>query len=408
MAHFHLHYYLNERSPYGNRCSELHCSTVQGPNESWLPIMDKAEFKAKDESHLYVEQFHHERVNDVHNIKQNFRESIERVVHQVCPWEPKSSIYPSILSARNKIEIAIEMRKSGARGYSYKTHKLLGDLSCQILQVRDFYIDPTSDELYLEDNDGKVGHHLQKVTSHEIVFGPSGENNRRYKAMGLPTRSLWFNVPASALRDTLPKGKRHTSSLPEALPYQSILRPFELNTFLQDEAHDLETEVLEFTLDQLKLHGYISDNTGYYELMNKIDILQAFVQRWAWPVSSDRVAHVLSPDTMEPAIDSSYQVNARDCENRALEKIWSSFIKVLSHDDLWGESKMVSTYMMMSSENDDNIVQNLSSSFEKDEALKLAQGTRSERCWKSLLLPNTNSNGRNDWELIRNEVGVVY
>eukprot|EP00814_Leptocylindrus_danicus_P001060 CAMPEP_0116046844 /NCGR_PEP_ID=MMETSP0321-20121206/28512_1 /TAXON_ID=163516 /ORGANISM="Leptocylindrus danicus var. danicus, Strain B650" /LENGTH=557 /DNA_ID=CAMNT_0003528559 /DNA_START=269 /DNA_END=1942 /DNA_ORIENTATION=+ len=385
--------------PYGNR---------KGPNESWLPIMDKAEFKSKVHSHLYVEQFHHERINDVHNSGHSFRESIERIVHQLNIWEANQHppYYPSIVSAKNKIEIAIEMRKSGQRGYPYKTHKLLGDLPCQILQARDFYIDPTSDELYLEDDGNGLGHHyLQKITAHEIVFGPSGEDNKHNKAIGVPTRALWFNVPASALTDTLPKSKRQAHGKPD--PYQPVLRPLELNTFLHDDTYNLESEVLQFTLDQLKWHGYIRDKIGYYEIMSKIDLLQAFVQRWSWPVSTDRVAH-LTTDTMEPDIDSLYQIDGDGSENSVLVKIWSSFAQVLSHDEVGGNiSRLYSNYITPSRSGDD-IVPYLSSEALLDHDMDAMRISRSERCWRSLLLPNTDSKGCNDWDLIRDEVGIVY
>ena len=389
-------------SPYGSRCRDLHSSIVKGPNESWLPIMDKAEFRSKVQSQLYVEQFHHERVNNVHNAQQPFRESIERIVHQVNAWKPTSSLYASIISAKNKIEIAIQMRKSGQRGYSYKTRKLLGDMPCQILQARDFYIDPTSDELCLED-DGR----MEKVTAHEIVFGPSGEDYKFKKAKGIPTRALWFNVPASALTDAMTTSKRQTLSghHKPVSAYWPILRPIELNTFLLDDLYNMESEVLSFTLDQMKWHGYIRDNIGYYEIMRKIDMLQALVQRWTWPVSSDSVTH-MSPGTIEPAVDTLYRV-ASHSENLAIKQIWSSFVQAMSNDATCGESRMISSFTMPPTKGG-KLVPYLSSDIEEDEVSDVMSISRSERCWRSLLLPNTDSNKCNDWELIREEVGNVY
>ena len=424
--------------------------------------MDKAEFKSQVESHLYVEQLHHVRVQEVHNRTLFHSNSVDAIIAQVCndggdddyddddvlkmnnKKDPVASLnHPPFLfpTKRHRIEIAMRMRATGRRTYVYKTNKLLGHRTCMVLQVRTFLLSPGNERIIDVTDDGEAAHNAgrgletkthrrrhhrgcQKVIVREIAFGASGD-------VTVPKRALLFNVPEDVLIN-VPMTyhfKRNRSSrqqsdgspaspcsntYPHIEPYFPSQPPFELNTLAHDEEFQIETEILENRLEEIWLrHVYRGADKFELELAlkkrmdqtaRKILIRKDHLKRWSWPVCADRI--VLSYDTLEPEINSPYHVGSKN--EHYVEDIWDSFVNVLSNENVvpGGKSRLISylngaSEMTRGFENKPHLLTSIISYCSNENGA--CDSARSDTCWKSLLKETEECN---DWDLIQKEVGV--
>ena len=435
-------------SPFGNRCRDIHDTKFKGKCSSWLPLMDKAEFKSQVESRLYVDQLHHQRVDEVHNHtlfdKPNNALSIFAAVGNSAHHDHGADYEAQAVSAKHQIEIALRMRATGQRAFSYKTNKLLGNKSCMVLQKRNFRI--FGNELLIDvtniphgrssryssisDSDGDV----QDVTVHEIVFDPSCCSTDHCDAA---KRALWFNVPESALVTlNIPLMRR---SRYNALPSSSVRNnkwegrvkldvyvppqaPFELHTLINDDEYDIETEILKVYLQELKFRDCAASSPSNdqvlrrdivlakYKVLRSVDDRQRHIQRWSWPINAD--LGIVTCDTLEPNIDTPYKID--DAQKCFVKPIWESFLREMANEaaeidtnDGVKLSRLIPLFQKSATgkESDQLPYHALSQGIANENDFAANLNSRSERCWKSLLVGGYVNN---DWDLVKNEVGVVY
>mmetsp|Transcript_9253 Transcript_9253/g.13671 ORF Transcript_9253/g.13671 Transcript_9253/m.13671 type:complete len:736 (-) Transcript_9253:240-2447(-) len=407
--------------PFGNRCRDIHDSNFKGKNSSWLPVMDKAEFKSQVASRLYVDQLHNERVNEVHNRtlfdKPNTAIDIYAAVgnsahHRNDTSGCCGSLDNAQVSAKHQVEIALLMRATGQRAFSYKSNNLLGGKPCMVLQKRTFRIfgnelmvDVTSMPSSSRRSDN---FDVQDVTVHEIVFDPSGDCDAS-------KRALWFNVPDSAFGNLNIPSMRRRERRVKVDAYVPPQAPFELHTLINDDEFDIETEILMVYLQELKLRECTTSNDqavrdvvlAKSKVLCRVEDRQRHIQRWSWPINAD--LGIVTCDTLEPKTNTPYKID--DTKEHAVKPIWESFLKMMVDeasgqvDDrlsclipLFKKSPAVSgsdvqlpTHHVLGNKNKDHLLECVNS--------------RSESCWRSLLIEGYEGN---DWDLIKSEIGVVY
>ena len=444
-------------SPFGKRCSGIHDPRVIGSTASWLPHTETQGNSINTD--INVDGLHQKRLNTIlHGNPFGEQFSLEfddwgDLYKLVCNTTSSNKRRRNTLSEGHKLSMALQMRGGSGWTFKFRPQHIISDILCMVLQKRAFRLEKqsgTATSIPLATYNANNSKH---VLVRELAFGPDSDPSVRGVA-------LWFNIPESDVAVCTPQqAKRyrwkkgfshHQDMVPErSVPFFDTRECFIMIRPHDPDAYDLATTMIQHRLDTVQAESLSSLSQRFDSLKTltkqKEQLCHDFQHQrrhwisWAWPMNTGR--QTVDDDTPVPSIDGNYvpiidrrettlgqkndDENVEPATGSAVQAIWDSFVTTkFTHDPQANRgqeepplattthtkcSRRLRTFALLAEGkslgwNSDDLPHIVSSSTRnnnKRSSVDDAQLRQSERCWKALLLNQTESHGsNNEWDIV--------
>jgi hypothetical protein len=356
----------------------------------------------------------------------------------VCNTTSSNKRRRNTLSEVHKLSIALQMRGGSGWMYKFRPQHVVSDTLCMVLQKRAFRLEKsgTATSIPLA---GYSPTNPKHVLVRELAFGPDSDPSVRGVA-------LWFNIPESEVAVCTPqqaKRFRWKKAGPDTVPERSaifdtrecfiMIRPHD------PDAYELATRILGHRFDTVQAESFSSLSKRFDSLKEltkeKEQLCQDFQNQrrhwisWAWPMNTGR--QTVDDDTPVPSVDGKYvpiidrretldeQEDVEPATGSAVQALWDSFVttKFTQEPQARREEdpslatahtkrRRLRTFEQLAEGKslswDSDLPHIVSAARTKLSSVDEAQLVRqSERCWKALLLNQTQSHGsNNEWDIV--------
>jgi len=394
-------------SPFQDRCEFLHDPSAEGRIPSWLRDTQKHDSNIQTDVHinnlqqLNVQSIHKTDFGVLCPIKhpsQNLFKDWTNAVDIVC--NKSTSFNPEMFGIKRKhmIQIILKLRPKCGNSHTYQDTHMVFDRLCMVLDARSYCI--SGDKMIEIDYHPHNPHHKGIITAHHIVFHPDQLLDSK-----CPT-AIYFNIPAHEISACFhdPKKDKNLdfSKLSQVKQCHSKCYFFKLVSALDKEIDHLIVDILQD--HQSKLFDNCVQKKDFdlkeMAMISRFNSLRLFFELWAYPVNAsiDMSRGNISQSTKKPEVTSTYDIPVSSCNvGKASRIAWDSFCH--QSQSCKKKSNRLPIFQKLEYRiwEDQNIARN--NIHIKDFATSLKVSQKSERCWKSILLPN-----HNDWDLVKHQI----
>ncbi|KAL3936365.1 MAG: hypothetical protein SGARI_002585 [Bacillariaceae sp.] len=357
------------------------------------------------------------------------------------------------ISEVHKLSMAIQMRQSHEWMYKFCPQHVIFQETCMVLQQKAFALESDSGNAVPMTLNKYKASNPKHVMVYELAFGPDADPSVRGVA-------LWFNIPKKDISEcNSHQAKRFrwkkTSKFDDANDRKKKVSPFELREcFNMIRPHDqkafkLCTEILEHRFATAKAER-LTTMGDRFQLLKQLKGQRSLLQdkfecqkrdwiAWTYPINHGRQR--FDEDSAVPPVDVEYKpmidVTPADESSQnavagsAVQGVWGSFVATLLQGDLekdsetdrtegqpdvvglrksFGYGERLSVFVRLGDGEKisvDRSLPHITASVVKKQrfrGLKASEYTQqSERCWKSLLLVNSNAKNGNsaEWDIVK-------
>jgi hypothetical protein len=415
-----------------------------GSTASWLPHTETQGNSINTD--INVDGLHQKRLNNIlHGNPFGEQFSLDfddwgDLYKLVCNTTSSNKRRRNTLSEGHKLSMALQTRGGSGWMYKFRPQHIISDTLCMVLQKRAFRLEKSGTATCIP-LAGYNPSNPKHVLVRELAFGPDSDPSVRGVA-------LWFNIPESELAVCTPqqakryrwkKGLSNQDTVPERSVIFDTRECFIMIRPHDPDAYELATIILQHRLDTVQAESFSSLSKRFDSLKGltkeKEQLCQDFQNQrrhwisWAWPMNTGR--QTVDDDTPVPSIDGNYvpiidrretldeQADIEPATGSAVQAIWDSFVttkftqdpQARREDELpvattHNKRRRLRTFTQLAegkslSLNSDDLPHIFSSARTKRWSVDEAQLRQSERCWKALLLNQTESHGsNNEWDIV--------
>lgn len=352
----HIVCFLIYHSPFGDRCTSIHDTNIEGKHSAWLPRINNVNALSTDYHIDWNTSYNFSLIHKGSPFGKHSDSafsSYDNFTDMICNKTSPKKSKSLKLSELQRIEIALDMTAQiPSPVLKYKPSHLIFGRLCMIAQVKTYNIKGLRATALPDDSTNLQ--HPDHVTVHKLIFGHNLSDG------DIPP-SLWFNLPSDCIvqcshKDQLRYNRRKARAKDivevmrdqethnkqwEKEPYgidfspedgefkqhdQNVEPAFTIYYPGDDELSSLITDTMRLKLDTIT-QGCTFSPIKAAELRNRIAALvrrleaaNSYFSMSYWPVSMDR----LFPNerTPVPSVSNPYVVQ----EGAFHEKVWSSFV----------------------------------------------------------------------------------
>jgi hypothetical protein len=357
----------------------------------------------------------------------------------VCNTTSSNKRRRNTLSEGHKLSIALQMRGGSTWMYKFRPQHIISDTLCMVLQKRAFRLEKSGTATCIPLS-GYSPSNPKHALVRELAFGPDSDPSVRGVA-------LWFNIsesevavctPQQAKRYRWKKGPKNEDNnlRPERSALFDTRECFMMIRPHDPDAYELTTSIIGHRFDTVQAESFSSLSKRFDSLKEltkeKEQLCQDFQNQrrhwisWAWPMNTGR--QTVDDDTPVPSIDGNYvpiidpreTLDEQDVEpatGSAVQAIWDSFVTIKFTQDPQArkeeEPPLATHTKRRRLRTFEQLAEGKSLSWNSDlphifsartklsSSADQAQLRQSERCWKALLLNQTESHGsNNEWEIV--------